>query len=165
MPMLFFEVPHCFQDFAVFGVRVRRVARYKSLHGNSMLNVSEVRELQMFDTEGEVCTIWKAVGCPEPDTLLSLGYKMFYIWHEVSISCPEADAMFEQDKDIELGEEASWDTKKLSEIHTIQALYLPACEMLKRMDGIGFYNDNGMDARAVQSAYEVEKQPAEYYFW
>lgn len=167
--MLFFEVPHSLRHFAVFGVRARRIYRYRSQNSKSMLNVSEVRELQMFDVEGDGCTIWKALGSNQPDTaLVEQGqiYKWLYLWHEVSISCPEADEMFEQNKSIELGEETSWDSKKLQDVNTVQSLYLPACEMLKQMDSVGFYNDNEIDAESNHSASVTEQLPdAEYFFW
>ena len=165
-PMLSFEVPHAFRfTFAVCGVRMRRISRYRSVLANSMLNISEVRELQMFDSLGEGCTVWKIMGCTETDTqLLTEGHKWFYIWHEVSISCPDADKLFEQNKIVELGEEAPWDFEKLSNINAIQSLYIPACEMLKQMDGVGFYNDNGAEASSARNAQRFKKETP-YYFW
>jgi hypothetical protein len=133
-----------------------------------MLNVYEVRELQLHDADSGNCTMWKAVGVQEPDTMITAQdypYKWLYLWHEISISCPRADDLFEQNKTLELGEEAAWDSKKLSEVHTLQSLYLPACEMLQQIDGVGFYNDNEVDAETIQcmSRYEEEAEP--YYFW
>jgi hypothetical protein len=168
--MLFFEVPDACRHLAVFGVRVRRINRYRSIDTKSMLNVSEVRELQMFDTPGDGCIIWKAVGCVAPDSSLTTQqgnrYKWFYLWHEVSISCPKADEMFEQNNSVELGEETSWDSKKLSEIHAAQSLCLPACAMLKQMDGVGFYNDNNIDVEHILGASEAQQEPpVPYFFW
>src|SRR5271170_4370905 len=114
--MLFFEVPNSLAHFLVFGVRVRRVNRYRSLDYKSILAVSEIRELQMFDAQGDGCTIWKAVGSLEPHTLLvqqGQNQKWLYLWHEINISCPKADEMFQLNKSIELGEEAPWTPEKL----------------------------------------------------
>ena len=171
--MLFFEVPQGFERFQIYGVRVRRISRYRSQDTKSMLNISEVRELQMFDVPGDDCIIWKAVGSTEPytsiiDPFQGQKYNMLFLWHEVGISCPEADEMFDENKKIELGEEASWNPRKLAEINALQSLYRPACEMLKQMDGVGFYNDNEIDAEAVLRAAAGSQREAEkkaYYFW
>lgn len=96
-----------------------------------------------------------------------LKYKRLFIWHEVSISCPKADEMFQQNKTLELGEETSWTVEKLSKVEAVQSMYLPACEILKKMDGVGCYNDNEIDARASQSSVSSAEAepPAPYFFW
>lgn len=170
--MLYFEVPQIFECLQIHGVRVRRINRYRSQNNKSSLNISEVRELQMFDVPGDGCTIWKAIASTQSHTKIldpfqGQKYNMLYLWHEASISCPEADEIFEQNKNIELGEEARWNSKDLTDIGAMQCLYQPACEMLKQMDGVGFYNDNEIDAEAVLRASrtqsQAEKKP--YYFW
>ena len=169
-PLVFFEVPGHLSRLVIFGVRVRRITRYRSLDAKSLLAVSEVRELQIEFVGGESCTIWKAVGCLDPSMMLAqegYQYKWLYLWHEVSISCPKANEMFEQNKSIELGDEAPWTPETLSNIDAVQSMYLPACEMLKQMDGVGFYNDNAIDTQPVQSsAAAAETEPPQpYYFW
>jgi hypothetical protein len=45
-------------------------------------------------------------------------------------------------------------------------MYIPACEMLREMDGVGLYNDNGVDVLATPPASEKGyKPPKPYYFW
>lgn len=121
--------------------------------------------------KGYDCTIWKAVATSEPSTKLEylgtgLSYKWNYLWHEVSISCPKADHILEQNKTLELGEETSWTPEKLSAVDALPSLYLPACEMVKQMDGVGFSNNNEMPIQATPAPSLAEFQaPQEYYFW
>ena len=135
------------------------------------MNISEVRELQIDFVKGYDSTIWKAAATPESSTKLEylgtdLSYKWNYLWQEVSISCPKADHILEQNKTLELGEETSWTPEKLSAVDTLPSLYLPACEMIKQMDGVGFYNNNEIPILATPAHSLAEFQaPPEYYFW
>lgn len=166
-PMLFFELPDAFAHFVIHGVRVRRVSRYPSLDTKSILNVSEVRELQMEEAAGDNRMIYKWFGSLDPSVwLAAFGYKHLFLWHEVSISCPKADEIFELNKTLELGEEASWTAERLSTVDAVSSLYLPACEMVKHMDGVGFYNDNGMSVQTVPcSSFAETVTGPPHYFW
>ena len=169
--MLFFEIPDHLSSLVVYSVRVRRTSCYRSVDSRSILKVCEVKDLQLFDVhgDGELCTIWKAVGSLVPQQSGgTVGHIWIYNWHEASITCPKADEMFEQNKSLELGDEASWTPEKLSNVAAAQSLYLPACEMLKQMDGVGFYNENGIDGQNVQGLVTstvpgIVEQP--WYFW
>ena len=95
-----------------------------------------------------------------------LKYKMFYLWHEMNITCPQADALFEQHKTLELGEEPSWGSRNIKEMQIIQALCRPACYMLKHMDGVGFYNDNEIDLTSLPlNTLGEPASVADYYYW
>lgn len=165
--MLFFELPDAFAHFVIHGVRVRRVSRYTSLDTKSILNVSEVHELQMEEAVGDNRMIYKWFGSSDPSVwLAAFGYKHFFLWHEVSISCPSADEIFEQNKTLELGEEASWTAERLSAVGAVSSLYRPACQMVKQMDGVGFYNNNEMSVQTDPSYSFAETVTAPpYYFW
>ena len=52
---------------------------------------------------------------------------------------------------MELGAEAAWTPADLFEAGVIDSMLVPACEMLKQMDGVGFYNENGIDPRIQPS--------------
>jgi hypothetical protein len=169
--MLFFELPDHLAHFILYAVRVRRTSRYKSGDARSILKVCEVKDLHLFDirAEGEASTIWKAVGSLVPQQSGgTVGHVWLYNWHEVSVTCPKADEIFEQNKSVELGDEAPWTPEEFSNVDAIQSLYLPACEILKQVDGVGFYNDNDIDAQATQTYVastvpEAAEQP--WYFW
>jgi len=82
-------------------------------------------------------------------------------WHEVNISSARAEEVLKANTELELGEEASWD---LSKIKAAEHIYLPALEMLKQMDGIGWWNENGIDIR--NRPLPPPQQPQQpYVFW
>jgi len=64
-----------------------------------------------------------------------------YSWYETSISCPPIDSALKVSQTLEIGEEASWTSEEVSDF--VENLIRPACQMLKQMDGVGYYNDNG----------------------
>jgi len=68
-------------------------------------------------------------------------------WFELSLHSTKIDGFMAQHEKLEIGDEASWLPEHLFD--AAQALYLPACEMLKQMDGIGYHNDNGKDIRSI----------------
>lgn len=65
-------------------------------------------------------------------------------WHEASISSTRADTLLRQNTALELGDEADWSLETLDDLDVSKDFYLPACEMLKQMDGVGIHNDNGI---------------------
>jgi hypothetical protein len=94
-------------------------------------------------------------------------YEIGSFWHEVSISSVVANKILLENAALELGEEASWTPESLSSVDTAQAIYLPACEMLKKMDGIGHYTDNCVDPCAAAPPSENTEKDAQvpYQFW
>lgn len=112
---------------------------------------------------GTDLTVFKAI----PSSIPRPGCEKVDIWHEVSISSVDANKVFEQNKRLELGDEADWTTEYLLKAQALEAMLLPACEMLKKMDGVGFYNDNGVDpsARVRQQYPEEQPQQENQYFW
>ena len=163
--MISFEVEETLGFFQVIGVRIHHVSRYISQDAKSILKVSKVQELQYDQTVANCSTSYKAVGSLDVGSFVDGVGKWLYHWHEVSISCANADEMFKQNKDLALGEEPSWTPEKLAEVNAAQSIYLPACEMLKQMDGVGLDNDNEIDAKAAERHTEEEPEPAPYFFW
>jgi hypothetical protein len=155
------------EKFQIDGARVHRNSRYKSRDGISILKVSEIQDLDVDDRKvpGTDLTViraiankWERKPCVKLDS-----------WYEVSISSTEVDDVFQQNEKLELGDEAGWTSQSLTNIGVAQALFLPACEMLKQMDGVGSYNDNGVDVRselAAPSAVSSRSAPPKpYVFW
>jgi hypothetical protein len=60
---------------------------------------------------------------------------------ELDITCPLLDEKLDVNTTLENGEEASWHADEVTGL--VENLIRPACHMLKQMDGVGFYNDNG----------------------
>lgn len=55
----------------------------------------------------------------------------------------------------------------LGKAQPLNAMILPALEMLKQMDGIGWYNDNGVKdlVRQQPVAEEGETEQEQYQWW
>jgi hypothetical protein len=143
------------------GIRCQCITEYESANGKSVLRVSEITELVVFpiDVPEKDVTIFEA----KTNDVYRPGREGVDFWHEVSISSVEANKVIQQNRNLELGDEAAWTPEHLSKMNAAEAMYLPACEMLKQMDGIGFYNDNGVDRNArppkQSPALEVEQKP------
>ena len=107
--------------------------------------------------------VWTASTSP----VARLGKDRLDAWYEISVSSARADELFEQNKWLELGEEASWTTESLSTANVAQAMYLPACEMIKKMDGVGYWNENGTDVDKAMSTITASstRPPAEVLLW
>jgi hypothetical protein len=160
-----FEVPDSFSHFQIFGVRVRRVMEYSSKDSKSILKIHEVRDL---DIEVKACQkkevkVWTASTAP----LARVGKDRLGFWHEVNISSAKADEVFEQNKKLELGGEAGWTPVTLAKVNAAQAMYLPACGMIKQMDGVGYWNENGVDSKKAMSTLTSasRRPPQQMVFW
>jgi len=143
------------------GVRVHRIVEYMSMDANSVLHITEIYDLDVNAQIGKTHTIYKA----ESNTTPRPGCEKVDYWHEVRISSIEADKIFEENETLEFGDEASWTPEILSTKHVAGTLCRPACEMLKQMDGIGFWNDNGIEDDKAAPPAEKKPKPVPYQFW
>jgi hypothetical protein len=151
----------------VDAVRVRRTSKYDSFDSRSasVLNVSEIRELkEESTTTSNDSVIYKWFGAEETSVWLQdFGFKHLFLWHEVAISAPEITSLLQENIALELGEEASWNAEQLSAA-TLQSVVLPACEMVKQMDGVGFYNHNEINP-SIPVAPTKQKEGEPYSYW
>jgi len=143
------------------GVRVHRIMQHKSMDGASMLHVSEIHDLDVNSQMGASHTVFHAVAHTAPRP----GYDKVDFWHEVSISSVKADEEFKKNVELDLGDEADWTHESLSQLQCARAMYLPACEMLKKMDGVGFWNDNGVDVSKALLPEDSQQKAVDYKFW
>lgn len=152
------------ERFQLAGVRVHRICRYKSHNAKSILKVSEMHalDMQMISVPEKTLTVFKlSPGPSDWKPCEKLGK-----WYEVSISCTQLNDMLEENQKLELSEETRWEAKDLLDADVARSLYLPACEMLKKMDGIGQHNHNGLDIRsAVSSTVSQVSQTTTEKFW
>ncbi|RDL38391.1 uncharacterized protein BP5553_02731 [Venustampulla echinocandica] len=167
-PELCFELSKSLRNkFKLDEIRVHRISRYRSRDRNSVLKISEIQAL---DTN--------ARGVPEMDLVVFKAWlntiqsrkacQKLDSWYQASISCIKAHEMLKENKTLELGEEAGWTPVSLSRIDTAKALVVPACQMLKQMDAIGYHNDNGVErkTRAPPPTPAGTKAPEpEIMFW
>lgn len=157
-PLLLWEMETALSNrFQLEELQVKRVLRYPSEDGSSTLNITEVQSLDIqgsaVPNNEQVSVFEGAPGHNNQPPTEKLGQ-----WWEATISSPEADAAFEENKTLELGDEPTWTPDTLSKMHVASALYLPACEMLKQMDGVGFLNRNGIERATDEASNVVPKE-------
>jgi hypothetical protein len=138
-PAVYFELENSLlEKYGLDGIRVHRVRRYKSTDQNSVLEIDECRDLDVaaMGVPRKPTTVFRAIS----NTQDRIACEKLDYWHEVNISSVRAKEVLEANTKLELGEEADWDLSQPN-------IYLPALEMLKQMDGIGWWNNNGIDIR------------------
>jgi len=126
------------------------------------MRVTEVQVLKIadFPTQGKDSKVFHAA-------IDDTQYEPGTFWHEVSISSVQANKILLENTSLELGDKASWTLQILSNADAAQAMYLPACEMLKKMDGIGYYTENYINpSAAVPPPSKIEQEAhVPYQFW
>jgi hypothetical protein len=154
---LTFTVSNEYPHMKLNGIRVRHTRDYRSSHENSALSITEVVDLKIERVRvaggkrvfsGTEYTTKSRPGCP-------------HSWYEVGISSTVAQEAFKENESLEIGEEASWTAEKLEHTGVFSVLCLTACKMIKRIDGIGFHNDNGVQLVApAPSQISHRSQPS-----
>ncbi|KAI1170260.1 hypothetical protein F4777DRAFT_595347 [Nemania sp. FL0916] len=72
-----------------------------------------------------------------------LGFPL--VWYEAVLKPDTISTAFQQNEKLELGEEAKWTPEELLETGALEALVQTAGNMVKQMDGVGYWNDNHQD--------------------
>ncbi|KAF4634029.1 hypothetical protein G7Y89_g4089 [Cudoniella acicularis] len=169
-PKLCFEISNThIKAYRFDGIRVHRITRYSGSDSESMLKVSQIDSL-----------VIKRKPIPNIDREVFIAYphvadskvcqSQLGSWYEVGISSTKADDLFKQNKSLELGSEAGWTPESISRLEAARSMYLPACGMLKQMDGIGYHNDHGVgfvrpaNEQSVMAEVYIQKTKIEK-FW
>jgi hypothetical protein len=84
-------------------------------------------------------------------------------WFTASIESVRGKEILAQNADLELGDEAGWTPETFAKADILGDLYIPACQMLKQIDGVGYHNNNGVQ-RTFRQPKTEPKEP-EYRFW
>ncbi|CZR54122.1 uncharacterized protein PAC_04005 [Phialocephala subalpina] len=156
-PLLLWEMQTALSHrFQLQELQVKRVLKYQSDDRRSILKVIEVQSLDIQGGEvpGKSISVFQGAPGPngEPPT------EKLRQWWEANISSPDADEVLEENKALELGDEPEWTTDTLSKMHVASALYLPACEMLKKMDPVGQLNRNGIERAVFEMSNATPKE-------
>ena len=134
------------ERFAIRGIQVIRTCLYKSTDTNSTLKISENYSLD-FQLQGYIqgkpwSRIKAFLGPSDRKPTEKLGH-----WFEASISSVQLDSILEENRKLEIGEMAQWTPEQTSTLDIVNSICYLADEMLKKMDGVGQYNDNGFQVR------------------
>lgn len=155
-PHLQFAIPHTLEkNHGLDAIRVRRICRFKNTVHDAVLSVCEVQELDHQSRTTDTAEEFRA-GPSAPSGPGEFNES----WYEVDITCPDIDEALENNELLSVGEEAAWNSEEIGKL--VDNIVRPACQMLRRMDGVGFYNDNGHRSERVAPAPNPE--PPEV-FW
>lgn len=64
------------------------------------------------------------------------------VWYEAVLKSDTFSTAFEQNEKLELGNEVMWTSEELLTSGAAEELVRKAANMIKNMDGVGFWNDN-----------------------
>jgi hypothetical protein len=142
-------------------IRVRRHSQYKSYDSKTLLNVTEVHNLDFNWEEGENGTIFFVTSSEKPNS----------VWYEINLESVEAKVAFKDNLNLELAEETEWTAELL--LHNgvvVNDICVPANYIITKMDGVGFYNDNETkpllaDAESIASTRLPPEKRSGYHFW
>jgi hypothetical protein len=78
------------------------------------------------------------------------------MWYEVCLKSDMISAALEENTELELGDEVSWTAQELLECGAIDRLVQKAADVVKGLDGVGYWNDNHQQ-EVLRSAAPVPK--------
>ncbi|KAI0449312.1 hypothetical protein F5B21DRAFT_518243 [Xylaria acuta] len=64
------------------------------------------------------------------------------VWYEAVLKSDTLSKAFEQNENLELGNEVEWTSEDILKSGAVEALIRKAADMVKNMDGVGYWNDN-----------------------
>ncbi|KAI0489832.1 hypothetical protein F4859DRAFT_501510 [Xylaria cf. heliscus] len=64
------------------------------------------------------------------------------VWYEAALKSDTLSRAFEQNENLELGNEVEWTVEGLLKSGAVESLIHKAADMVKNMDGVGYWNDN-----------------------
>ncbi|KAI1744061.1 hypothetical protein F4680DRAFT_469504 [Xylaria scruposa] len=64
------------------------------------------------------------------------------VWYEAILKSDTLSKAFEQNETLELGDEAEWVSEDLLKSGAVESLIQKAADMVRNMDGVGYWNDN-----------------------
>jgi hypothetical protein len=145
-------------------IRLHKVNSYQSTSKRSILVVTEILAF--------VCTIERPKGQKNIHVISADCDKIIpgsegdveARWFTARIESVRGKEFLAQNETLELGDEAGWTPETFAKADILGDLYIPACQMLKQMDGVGLHNRNGVP-RTVPKAKKAEPPAAPYQFW
>ncbi|KUI66721.1 hypothetical protein VM1G_01474 [Cytospora mali] len=127
-------------------VRIRQVRRLQSQNKKTFLDISRTFPTEVKEFPG---TKYRAVrSIPADDRIKGV----FKWWYEASISSARMEELLKQNEALAPGDEVEWTLEQLEQEGVFEDIYRPACQIVKRMDGVGVKCHNGMPQRDVAKA-------------
>lgn len=169
VPRLYWELQDGLEEqFELEELLVKRVLKYDSCDGGSVLHLTEIQSLEVESRsiDGKPTTLF--LSGPDKDDNPT---ERLTTWWEASISSVKLDQALEENRGLELGNAPTWTSEELMASMAAADLCLPACDMLKQMDLIGQQNQNFVPDWALQKTTldKKKKKKAETFgddgFW
>ncbi|KAI0007063.1 hypothetical protein F4779DRAFT_619945 [Xylariaceae sp. FL0662B] len=109
---------------------------------SAILEVSEVHDMcptDLTSTEDKlIITFGRYPGNPKLGQLP--------VWYEASIQSHMVKTALLQNRDLEFGDEVGWSAEELQKAGAFDAIVQTATDVIKKMDGVGYWGDNNQDA-------------------
>ena len=136
-------------QFTLDALRVHRVTKHMSTRFQTVLMISEIQDLDVnqahiSDRELYVFDAKRNLNPRKPTEKVDA-------WYEASLSCPVLDQQLRNSENSGTGGISKWRSEALSVGNLDEQLFLPACQMLKKIDGIGYYTDNEINVEPAVS--------------
>jgi hypothetical protein len=142
-------------------IRIRRHSRYRSYDSKTLLNIMEVHNLDIDWEEGENVVMFFVTSSEKPNS----------VWYEISLESVKAKVAFKDNLNLGLGEETEWTAELLLESGVVMKdICVPANYIITKMDGVGFYNDNGIkpllaEAESLASTKPPREKRPGFTYW
>jgi len=143
---------------AVVGVRVRHIARYTTRNGQSILDLTGVRAMDVSFPDGGGDDNNSRLEASPATEAIEKG--IFSCWYEASVSSAKAEAIFAENETLAIGDESRWDVGTLTVAGVLEAVYKPALEMIRQMDGVGAKVDNGQGSKLQAPGWNIRQVEA-----
>ncbi|OTA75608.1 hypothetical protein M434DRAFT_383882 [Hypoxylon sp. CO27-5] len=167
VPLVEFTVKRAYRVELLL-VRIRNIASYKRKIGafsspdgtspdSNILEICEVHDmapLELVETKDQVTVPFR-----QHPGFQQLG--QLPTWYEVSIQSKLVNKAVQQNRNLELGEEVDWSPEQLWDAGAFDGLIQSATDMVKKIDGVGYWGDNYQDAmiHGVPPAGPVPSSP------
>ncbi|KAI1755304.1 hypothetical protein F4782DRAFT_538779 [Xylaria castorea] len=87
------------------------------------------------------------------------------MWYEAVLKSDTLSKAFEQNETLELGNEVEWMSEDLLKSGAVEALIRKAADMVKNMDGVGYWNENHQTSLLRNAGKPAKGQDVVDKFW
>ncbi|XDG09229.1 hypothetical protein ABKA04_008844 [Annulohypoxylon sp. FPYF3050] len=123
--------------------RVCNIASYDKPNTSDIMEIREVHDMLPNDFVDEDGTGKGTVHFSQRPEFKERGE--LATWYEVSLQSKKVNEALQQNRDLELGEVVDWSPKELQEAGAFDELVRSAIEVVKNIDGVGYWGDNDQD--------------------
>lgn len=140
------------KGFHVEQVFVKRRFQYQcTMHAKLLLELTQVQDLQK-GVSTKIAGLEQAAAKTPADMI-----KLQRLWYEASVITQPIEA-FEENRTLELGDEASWTPEQVLADGTLEALQKMAGRVVTRIDNVGFYNEGPISKEIIDEVRQALRE-------